>query len=185
MLSRRAGLSATDQADAGRALATAVLPLTQGVGAVAAYVSVGSEPSTRELLTELVGTTLLLPVLQPDGDLDWAAWDGDLRPVARGLLEPAGRRLGPDAIAGCDLVIVPALAVDRRGGRLGRGGGSFDRALTRARGLIVALLHDGELVDRLPTEPHDVPVDAVVTPSDGVVDLRATRLRPRAGGAPG
>ena len=50
------------------------------------------------------------------------------------------------------------------GVRLGRGGGSYDRALARATGLVVALLHDGELLDRLPREPHDLPVHAVALP---------------------
>ena len=81
--------------------------------------------------------------------------------------------LGRDAIAGCDLVLVPALLVDRSGTRLGKGGGCYDRALSRTTGLTVALLHDHELVDVLPAEPHDVRVDAVATPSLGVVRLPA------------
>ncbi len=68
-------------------------------------------------------------------------------------------------------MIVPALLVARDGTRLGRGGGSYDRALARATGLTVALLHDGELVDALPAEPHDVAVQAAATPSLGVVRL--------------
>ena len=81
---------------------------------------------------------------------------------------PVGSRV--DAVARADLVVVPALAVDRYGFRLGRGGGSYDRALARvsASTLTVALLHDGELLDRLPAEPHDRPVRAVVTPGGGV-----------------
>jgi 5-formyltetrahydrofolate cyclo-ligase len=114
-------------------------------------------------------------VLRPDLDLDWAAWSvGDpLPPAGRGLREPAGPRLGPTAIAYATLVFVPAVAVDRRGRRLGRGGGSYDRALARvaASALTVALLHDGELVDALPTERHDRPVRAVVTPRAGLVRL--------------
>ena len=132
---------------------------------VAAYVSVGTEPSTRELLRP----GWLLPVLLPGGDLDWIAYDGRLAPADRGLLEPVGERLGVAAVATCDLVLVPALAVDLHGNRLGRGGGSYDRALARARGLTVALLHDGELVDDVPVELHDVPVGAAVTPSGGLV----------------
>lgn len=185
MLARRAALSPGDRADAGRALAAAVLPLAQGAGAVAAYVSVGSEPSTGALLAGLTGTPVLLPVLLPGGDLDWAVWKDDVRPAARGLLEPAGPRLGPGAIADCGLVVVPALAVDRHGRRLGRGGGSYDRALVRARGLAVALLYDGELVDALPDEAHDVPVAAVATPSDGVLRLPTTRFGHGDDGGPG
>lgn len=118
---------------------------------VAAYTSFGTEPSTLAL----VQPDWLLPVLLPDNDLSWAA---------------DGVDLGVDAIADVDVVLVPALAVSRDGVRLGRGGGSYDRALRRARGLVLALLHEGELVDALPSEPHDVRVDGVVLPS-GVVTL--------------
>ena len=120
----------------------------------AAYASFGCEPRTDRLLRP----DTLLPVVLPDRDLDWVRFGDD-------------RRLGVDALGQCDVVLVPALAVDRRGVRLGRGGGSYDRALPRARGLVVALLHAGELLDELPAEPHDHPVDAVATPS-GVVRLR-------------
>jgi len=119
------------------------------VGAhVASYVSFGTEPDTHALLAP----GHLVPVVRPDRDLDWVAYGG-------------GAPLGPDAVAACDVVLVPALSVDRRGVRLGRGGGSYDRALARARGRVVALLHEGELVDALPAEPHDVPVHAVALPS--------------------
>ena len=115
---------------------------------------------------------MLLPLLLPDGDLDWAVHDGGLRPGPRGLLQPPGPPLGPGAVAACALVLVPALAVDRSGTRLGRGGGSYDRALARATGLVVAALHRGELVDRLPADPHDRPVHGAVVPGEGLVPLR-------------
>lgn len=114
----------------------------------------------------------LLPVLLPDRDLDWAVFDGSL--TEGHPQEPTGPRLGVEAVASCDLVLVPALLVDRHGHRLGKGGGSYDRALARATGLTVALLHDGELVDEVPAEAHDVPVRAVVTPSEGLVHLAAS-----------
>ena len=168
-LAGRGRLHPAQRAAAGQAAADALLPLVGAGSRVAAYASVGTEPDTQPLLAALPpGVTVLLPVLLPDGDLDWAEHDGRLVPAGRGLQEPAGRRRGPDAVAGCDLVVVPALAVDLAGTRLGRGGGSYDRALRRARGLTVALLHDGELVDELPREPHDVPVDAVVMPATGL-----------------
>jgi 5-formyltetrahydrofolate cyclo-ligase len=112
-------------------------------------------------------------VLLPDGGLDWAEQspDAELRASERGLLEPTGPRLGPEAVRTCDVVVVPALAVDRDGHRLGRGGGSYDRALSGAQGLVVALLHDGELLDAVPTDPHDVAVHAVVTPASGLLRL--------------
>ena len=155
----------TRPAAAAAALQVALADLLRTSTRVAAYISVGTEPSTRELLRP----GWLLPVLLPGGDLDWIAYDGRLAPAARGLVEPVGDRLGVGAVTTCDLVLVPALAVDRRGHRLGRGGGSYDRALAGAPGLTVALLHDGELVDQVPVEPHDIAVRAAVTPTGGLV----------------
>ena len=157
------------------ALADAVVAAARGAVRVAAYASFGTEPPTTCLLPRLAteGADVLLPVVLPDGDLDWARWDG--APPARGSgpAEPAGPRLGVDAVRTCSLVVVPALAVDVHGNRLGRGGGSYDRALARlpAGVLTVALLHDGELLSSVPAEPHDVRVRAVVTPSGGLVRL--------------
>jgi 5-formyltetrahydrofolate cyclo-ligase len=133
---------------------------------VAAYVAVGAEPRVT------VQPGWLLPVVTEDWDLDWAVFDGSLHP-SRGLQEPTGPLLGRAAIATCDLVLVPALLVDRHGVRLGKGGGCYDRALPRTQGLTVALVHDHELVDALPSEPHDVRVDAVATPSSGVLRFPA------------
>ncbi|KFF94745.1 5-formyltetrahydrofolate cyclo-ligase [Streptomyces scabiei] len=166
----------TTDALAGRALDLAELARAR---AVAAYVSVGSEPGTRALLDALRarGVRVLLPVLLPDNDLDWGAYEGDasLARVRHGggrmaLLEPVGERLGTEAVTTADVVLLPGLAVDARGMRLGRGGGSYDRVLARleragADPALVVLLYDSEVVDRVPEEPHDRPVHAVVTPS--------------------
>jgi 5-formyltetrahydrofolate cyclo-ligase len=161
----------------------AVLP----PGPVAAYASVGTEPDTSALLAALVGgpRAVLLPLLLPDGDLDWARHDGELRAGPRRLLQPTGTPLGPGTVADCALVVVPALAVDRSGTRLGRGGGSYDRALARATGPVVAALHRGELVDRLPADPHDRPVHGVVLPGAGLVRLRPHPAWSSAGGPGG
>ncbi|WP_341926671.1 5-formyltetrahydrofolate cyclo-ligase [Nocardioides psychrotolerans] len=138
---------------------------------VAAYVSVGTEPGTAPLLDALVaaGTRVLLPVLLADGDLDWAAYAGagSLAAARLGLLEPTGPRLGVDAIATPDVVLVPGLAVDDRGMRMGRGGGSYDRALARVPvgTFTCVLLFDDEVGRDVPVEPHDRPVAAAVTPS--------------------
>lgn len=138
---------------------------------VAAYVSVGTEPGTTPLLAALRagGKRVLLPVLLPDGDLDWATYEGEgsLAPARLGLLEPTGPRLGVDAVAAPDVVLVPGLAVDRTGMRLGRGGGSYDRALARVPvgTLTCVLLFDDEVDRDVPVEAHDRPVVAAVTPS--------------------
>jgi 5-formyltetrahydrofolate cyclo-ligase len=180
VLAGRRALMANERVAAGRQLRDAVLdmPEMQMAGTVAAYVSVGLEPDTRGLLFALWkrGAYVLLPVLQPDGDLDWASYEGpdSLAPGPRGLLEPAETRRGVTAITSADLVIVPALAVDRAGQRLGRGGGSYDRALARvgASILTVALLYDGEFVDEVPAGPHDQPVRAAALPTEGISRLR-------------
>jgi len=177
----RRAMTEADRATAGHRLRDAVLglPEIQMAGTIAAYCSVGSEPDTRGLLFALWkrGSYVLLPVLLPDGDLDWASYEGpdSLAAGPRGLLEPdpAEPRRGPGAIARADLVIVPALAADRRGNRLGKGGGSYDRALARVGGLVptVALLYDGELLDEVPAGPHDVRVRLAAQPQEGIIRL--------------
>ncbi|HUR51715.1 MAG TPA: 5-formyltetrahydrofolate cyclo-ligase [Mycobacteriales bacterium] len=147
-------------------LTDALAEWLSGYERVASYVAFGNEPSVSPR------PGWLLPVLRNDDDLDWARYAGELAPGRRNLMEPVGPRLGIDAIAFVHLVLVPALLVDREGYRLGRGGGSYDRALRRTTGTLVAVLHDGELVDELPRESHDVPVHGVVTPSGGLVVLR-------------
>jgi 5-formyltetrahydrofolate cyclo-ligase len=169
--------------DAGAEHAAALAQVALGWDAVrsaatvAAYVSVGSEPGTGLLLDALVaaGKRVVVPVLLPDNDLDWAVYDGpaELQRAGRGLLEPTGRRLGVDAVATADVVLTPGLAVDRTGMRLGRGGGSYDRALGRVPvgTFTCTLLYDGELLDEVPSARHDRRVTAAVTPS-GVTRLR-------------
>ncbi len=180
ILQVRAGLTADDVRESATALSRRALALPELARArtVAAYVSVGSEPGTLALLDALRarGVRVLLPALLPDNDLDWGAYTGEssLARVRHGgrmaLFEQAGARLGPDAVTEADVVLLPGLAVDARGMRLGRGGGSYDRVLARlhragARPALVVLLYDAEVVVRVPEEPHDRPVDAVVTPS--------------------
>ena len=174
LLAARARLSAEQRTGAGRAIRDALLsrPEVQMAGTVAAYYSVGAEPDTRGLVYALWkrGSYVLLPVLRADGDLDWASYEGpdSLLPGPRGLLEPGEPPRGVEAVARADAVLVPALAVDRAGNRLGRGGGSYDRALARVGPLIplIALVYDDELLDHVPAERHDVPVRAAVSPAD-------------------
>ncbi|MHC3390553.1 5-formyltetrahydrofolate cyclo-ligase [Streptomyces lavendulocolor] len=175
LLAARALLTSSDAQKAAAVLADIALnlPELRRAWTVAAYVSIGSEPGTRALLDALRerGVRVLLPVLLEDNDLDWAVYEGAERLVRarRGLLEPAGPRLGVDAVLEADTVLLPGLAVDARGMRLGRGGGSYDRVLARIvrSGLdpaLVVLLYANEVVERVPEEPHDHPVHAVVTP---------------------
>jgi 5-formyltetrahydrofolate cyclo-ligase len=162
------------------ALRVLALPELTGANTVAAYVSTPAEPGTLPLRTQLRerGVRVLLPVLRADDDLDWAVDDGRLQPGRRAAVaEPAGERLGPDAIAQAAVVVCPAAAVARDGTRLGQGGGSYDRALARSAALVVALVHDDELVDALPRDPHDRPVHVAITPGS-TVRLPVTRPTP-------
>lgn len=158
--------------EVGRRIAEHLLatPEVRRAATVAAYVSIGTEPGTGLLLRALVdaGRRVVLPVLLPDGDLDWGTYRGDasLAPAGRGLLEPVDR-LGTDAVATADVVLVPGLAVSPTGMRMGRGGGSYDRALARVPvgTFTCCLLHDEEVGLDVPTEPHDRPVTAAASPS--------------------
>ncbi len=171
LLTERRRRSLVDLREAAEGIAGHLLDCAEvrRAATVACYASVGSEPGTSLLLNVLVaqGRRVVLPVLMPGGDLDWCVHTGDLLPAGRGLLEPPGPRLGPESLATADAVLVPGLAVDRSGMRLGRGGGSYDRALGRVPvgTFTCVLLYDDEVLDRVPIEPHDRPVTAAVTPS--------------------
>ena len=154
LLAARAALSSDDRREAGRLIRDELLslPQLQMAGTVAAYYSVGAEPDTRGLVYALWkrGTYVLLPLLLPDGDLDWASYEGpdSLVPGPRGLAEPGEPPRGPEAV---------------------------DRALARVTPLIpvIALLYDAELLGHVPAESHDTPVRAAVRPGPGITWLPA------------
>jgi 5-formyltetrahydrofolate cyclo-ligase len=165
--------------ESGRLIRDHVLEMPQvtSAGTIAAYYSVGTEPDTRGLIFALWkrGSYVVLPVLLPDGDLDWASYEGpeSLAPGPRGVLQPVEPVRGIGTVARADVVLVPALAVDVRGRRLGRGGGSYDRALARVGPQVptIALLYDSELLPSVPAEEHDQAVRAVARPEQGITWL--------------
>jgi 5-formyltetrahydrofolate cyclo-ligase len=177
----RAALSPAERSAAGRALMTAILdlPETGMAGTVAAYLGVGTEPETAALVFALwkQGSYVLLPVVRPDHDLDWASYEGPDSlaqvPGPPGLLEPTEPARGTGAIASADLVLVPALAADNQGNRLGRGAGCYDRALARVGPAVptIALLYDHELIDQVPAGLLDQKVRAVARPGAGITWL--------------
>jgi len=166
-------MSRSSREAAGTAICRAVLALPEITvsSTVAAYLSIGTEPATMHLVEDLRSRAVrvLLPVLGADLDLDWADYvdSHDLAQASRGLREPHGPRLGVETVAAADAVLVPGLAVDGRGTRLGRGGGSYDRALRRvpAGRPVIVLLYDDEVLPVVPSEPHDRRVSVAVTPS--------------------
>ena len=162
-------------------LATHLCGLVTGPATVCAYVPVGSEPGSIDMLDGLrtAGARVLLPVTAADDigapkPLRWAEYQpGALVQARFGLLEPATAPLPPTAIAAAAVLIIPALAVDRHGVRLGRGAGFYDRSLPYRdpAAMLVAVVRDDELVAELPAEPHDIAMTHAVTPAGGVVAL--------------
>ncbi|WP_433659375.1 5-formyltetrahydrofolate cyclo-ligase [Nocardia sp. CA-128927] len=176
ILARRAAMSTEEHA-------TNTLGLVAAVGRldvrewVCAYVPVGGEPGSTAMLDALraAGARVLVPVTGPPGPLNWAEYTGrdSLRRARFGLFEPIGETLPTAAVGWAELILVPALAVDRRGVRLGRGAGYYDRTLfaARADARLVAVVGDEELVNRLPEEPHDRKMGWALTPHRGLQRL--------------
>jgi 5-formyltetrahydrofolate cyclo-ligase len=156
LLAARAARPAESLQAARAAIVTFAVAGTGMLNCVAAYVALRTEPGSAELLSGLVaaGARVLVPVLRADRDLDWVTW-------------PARE---PAELAAAEAVFVPALAVDAAGFRLGRGGGSYDRALARSApgAALVALVFDDELLAVVPTDPWDRPVTDALTPSGWV-----------------
>jgi 5-formyltetrahydrofolate cyclo-ligase len=161
---------------------SAVAALVDGSlqGCVAAYAAYGTEPRTGRLraLLELSGVRVLLPVIRDNGGLDWADDGGPLHDdgVSKGIPEPTSdvvARGMPGLVElGCRVILAPALAVDLHGHRIGKAGGYYDRLLAglddvapSQRPIVVAVVHDDEVLDDIPVAAHDRPVDAALTPS--------------------
>jgi 5-formyltetrahydrofolate cyclo-ligase len=255
LLAARAAITSAQLAAAARDVMAHVLIHLTDAARIAAYVPIGTEPGSLELLDVLRerGTVVLLPIVRPNRELDWATYRGAaaltagrwglrepicelagpapddagevgdragpagddpgplggqsgrpvgdrVSPAGKGV-GPAGSAVGPDGggvgpagggvgpagdrvspvgdragssqLERVDAILVPALAVDQGGTRLGRGAGYYDRALAGLRRPVpvVALLHDGELLPRLPADSWDRPVTVAVTPRDGWTNL--------------
>jgi 5-formyltetrahydrofolate cyclo-ligase len=146
------------------------LPALRAARIVAAYISIGSEVPTGELISDLLATgrTVLLPRLEADRSLTWRPLTtrSDLVAGRHGLLEPS-QDVAARPLYDADVVVLPGLSYDGAGNRLGRGGGSYDRALKDLPGTVTAIgiTLDGDLVDAIPVESHDRPVQIIVTPS--------------------
>jgi 5-formyltetrahydrofolate cyclo-ligase len=132
---------------------------------VASYISYEFEPETSDINQRLIkdGKKVFLPRLLENNDIQWVSWNGSSENLTKveKIYEPIG-----DAVeVKLDVIILPALHVDRMGNRLGQGGGSYDRALSRSKAFKIALLHYGELTSEiLPIQPHDEKIDAAATP---------------------
>lgn len=176
VLARRAAVPAPVRAERDRSILDHLAGVVTGGMVVCAYVPDDDEAGGRGLADELerCGAQVFLPVSPAVGALGWSAYAGpaDLVRGRFGIPVPSAAPAAPEFIAGADLVLVPAVAVDRSGARLGRGGGYYDRslALVGAGTRLLALLDSENVVDHVPAEAHDRPVDGVITP-DGVLDF--------------
>lgn len=173
LLQRRRDMDADVRAEAADAIALHLLaaPVISSARRVACYISMATEPGTGPLIAGLMsrGVEVIVPLSLPDGTLDWVTYDASAPTAvtALGIAEPEGEPLGAAAIEDCALIIVPALAVDHAGQRLGRGAGYYDRALAVVTRPLCALIFTHELLESVPHEPHDIPVTMAVTP-DGI-----------------
>ncbi|MDD7465083.1 MAG: 5-formyltetrahydrofolate cyclo-ligase [Actinomycetaceae bacterium] len=158
---------------AGEQIATHVLDFVKGSRCVACYVSVNKEPPTRELCTQIAdaGIQLLLPKLGPHLTRSWGYFrgDADLETMAPGRPpEPSGPAFDNSILADVDVMIIPALAVNSQGERLGQGGGWYDRALKGigSHTKVAAIIYDEEFLrSALPQNDMDVLIPFVITPS--------------------
>ena len=160
----KASMTAEERASLSLGLCRRILASAHWTGAqvVLLYHALPDEVDTRLLTDEGLrqGKTLLLPSAQSDGTLLLHRFDGSTSAGMYGIQEARGLLF--DDLAAIDLVIVPGLAFDASGHRLGRGGGYYDRLLSRMGAYRIGLCFPGQLVADVPCEPHDVVMDEVV-----------------------
>lgn len=158
-------------------IARQVRTLASSIGGVtlpALFVPTPVEPDLS--LTLGAFDRALLPVLideagAPYRSPRWGLWEAGqaLMTPSRPPAQPCGEAMGAESLAEADLIIIPALAASADGARLGQGGGWYDRALLhRSPGVaVVSVVFDDEVLESgvIPTEAHDVPIDAIITPT--------------------
>jgi 5-formyltetrahydrofolate cyclo-ligase len=181
LLAARCSVADDVRADEARSLTEHLDAAVSSDSTVCAYVPVGAEPGSIEMLDVLLrrAARVLLPVARTTADdspvaLQWGEYrPGHLVTARFGLLEPAEPWLPATTVAEASVVLVPALAVDRAGVRLGRGRGFYDRTLVHRnpRARLIAVIRDEELLDELPQERHDVPMTHALTPGGGLIEL--------------
>ena len=179
---RRQLLSDAQRESAASAIAERLDELIAELGAasISCFLSTTTEPGTRDFVKATVrrGIRVLLPVTRADGLLDWAVAsdDDEISEGLYGLPEPTGEVLGPIAVNDVDLMIIRAAAVDRNGMRMVWGRGYFDKTIGSMEKCppVYAVIYDSEVLDSLPSEVHDQPVNGVVTPTQTLL-LSPTR----------
>ena len=155
------------------------LPEYQLAQCIACYVSIKNEVSTQAFIQKALGEgkQVGVPVTKPDGVMDFQAITGinDLQPVHFGLLEPVADSQKVISLETFDLVIVPGIAFDRWGHRIGSGGGYYDRFLEQTEAIRTGLAYAFQVVDEVSVEPHDLKMDMIVTENEVVRCLKNSR----------
>ncbi|QDU25362.1 putative 5-formyltetrahydrofolate cyclo-ligase [Anatilimnocola aggregata] len=189
---RRAAIDRRAERSAAIAARLMAIPLWAAAQVVSIYVSFRDEVETQLLIeaARASGKQVAIPLCLPDKTLAMISLlPGDeLVPGSFGILEPA-RAAGTNerrvtASQALDIIVIPGLAFDRSCQRMGYGMGHYDRYLPLLRGdcVKVGLAYDAQMVDQLPTEPHDSPMDVVVTESELI---RSSLFDGLAGDSPG
>lgn len=168
LLASRAKLPAVQKEQIDRSVTARVLQSAayQAAETLFLYVATAQEIDTRDILLDALarGKTVCVPLCGARGEMTArriSAWD-ELRPGAYGILEPmqAAQIIPPEQIS---LAIVPALACDPAGHRIGYGGGYYDRYLPRTHAVCAALCAEERLLNALPHEPHDFCCQLIIT----------------------
>lgn len=181
MRQRRRALDAVRQREASLAVCghLAALPCFGQARTVMAYMACGGEISLLPLLERLLagGRTLALPRCEGPGRMTARLVRSlhALIPGEYGIPAP-GADCPVLAAEEIDLILVPGTAFGRDGGRIGQGGGYYDRFLPRTDALRVGVCHDFALLERVPAQAHDQKMDLIVTPS-GVTGMPGLRAR--------
>jgi 5-formyltetrahydrofolate cyclo-ligase len=140
------------------------LPEIKNFGTFLLYYPHRGEVNTLPIINQLLkeGKTVLLPKVERDNILPiFISNLSQLKKGYAGIKEPEGEPFPKEAI---DLVVVPAVAYDKEGYRIGYGKGYYDRFLADFKGLKVGLAYQFQILDKVPREKHDIPVDIIVTP---------------------
>jgi 5-formyltetrahydrofolate cyclo-ligase len=164
--SRRAGREYDPDLAGELCIQLAELCLSNGATKVACYLAFGDEPDTEIFIDWALENAIevVLPISNADGTLTWVRFEGETQKGIFGFQEPLGEIASLDE---ADLIFIPAMAVDKAGQRLGKGKGYYDKALAAIEAIapVIAIVFDDEVLESVPIENHDHPVDAVVTPS--------------------
>lgn len=162
-------LSPRQRRAAARALASRLkkLPQLRRSRSVAAYAAIGAELSLQPFMQIMAQRRkrVYLPRIRGKG-MQFHAACRRLRKNQRGIAEPHGGRPRPPWAM--DTILLPLVGVDRQGNRLGQGGGYYDRWLSGLRfrrPLLLGIAHDCQIVEHIPSEPWDIPLDGLITPT--------------------